>query len=85
MLEANWLRHGTRPSLLYPHQWSWDSACIAMGYARSNQDRAETELRSLEGEVGAIQQTTLPTDAQPAILAALDIEPPPRITALEPA
>jgi len=56
-----------------------------MGYARSNQDRAETELRSLEGEVGAIQQTTLPTDAQPAILAALDIEPPPRITALEPA
>ena len=47
MLEANWLGHGTRPSLLYPHQWSWDSACIAMGYARWNQARAETELRSL--------------------------------------
>ena len=32
---------------LYPHQWSWDAACIAMGYARWNQERAETELRSL--------------------------------------
>jgi glycogen debranching enzyme len=47
VLDANWLGHGTRPSLLYPHQWSWDSACIAMGYARWNQGRAETELRSL--------------------------------------
>jgi len=47
VLEANWLGHGTRPSPLYPHQWSWDSACIAMGYARWNQARAETELRSL--------------------------------------
>ena len=47
VLDANWLGHGTRPSQLYPHQWSWDSACIAMGYARWNQDRAERELRSL--------------------------------------
>jgi glycogen debranching enzyme len=47
VLESNWLGHGTRPSLLYPHQWSWDSACIAMGYACWNQTRAETELRSL--------------------------------------
>ena len=48
VLDANWLGHATKPSpRLYPHQWSWDSACIAMGYARWNQDRAETELRSL--------------------------------------
>ena len=48
VLDANWLGHATKPSpCLYPHQWSWDSACIAMGYARWNQDRAETELRSL--------------------------------------
>jgi glycogen debranching enzyme len=47
VLDANWLGHGTRPSLLYPHQWSWDSACIAMGYAGWNQHRAATELRSL--------------------------------------
>ena len=41
VLDANWLGHATKPSpYLYPHQWSWDSACIAMGYARWNQDRA---------------------------------------------
>ena len=48
VLESNWLGHGTSPSLrLYPHQWSWDAACIAMGYASWNQARAEQELRSL--------------------------------------
>ena len=48
VLEANWLGHATSPSrALYPHQWSWDAACIAMGYASWNQERAEMELRSL--------------------------------------
>ena len=48
VLEANWLGHATSPSRrLYPHQWSWDAACIAIGYAPWNQARAETELRSL--------------------------------------
>ena len=48
VLDANWLGHATSPSpRLYPHQWSWDSACIAMGYASWNQPRAEQELRSL--------------------------------------
>jgi len=48
VLEANWLGHATSPSRgLYPHQWSWDAACIAMGYASWNQERAEMELRSL--------------------------------------
>src|SRR3954453_12919682 len=48
VLEENWLGHATVPSpSLYPHQWSWDSACIAMGYARWNQGRAQRELRSL--------------------------------------
>jgi len=52
--------------------------------------RIATELQrlhlvTLQGEAGAVQQTTRPTDAQRAILATLDIEPPPRITALEPA
>ena len=32
-----------------------------------------------------VQQTTPPTDAQCAILAALHVKAPPRITALEPA
>jgi hypothetical protein len=48
VLEANWMGHATRASArLYPHQWSWDSACIAIGYAASNQERAQTELRWL--------------------------------------
>ena len=48
VLEANWLGHATSPNRrLYPHQWSWDAACIAIGYASWNQERAETELRSL--------------------------------------
>jgi glycogen debranching enzyme len=48
VLEANWRGASTVPSpLLYPHQWSWDSACIAIGYSRLNPQRAERELRSL--------------------------------------
>lgn len=48
VLEANWLGHATKPSAkLYPHQWSWDSACHSIGYARFDQSRAEGELLSL--------------------------------------
>jgi hypothetical protein len=52
--------------------------------------RIATELQrlhlvTLEGPAGAVQQTTATTETQRAILAALEIEPPPRITALEPA
>ncbi len=38
----------TKPSpKLYPHQWNWDSAFIAIGIARFDLERAETEIRSL--------------------------------------
>jgi DDE family transposase len=52
--------------------------------------RIATELQrlhlvTLEGTAGTVQQTTPPTDAQHAILTALQVEPPPRITALDPA
>ncbi|NDJ34054.1 MAG: glycoside hydrolase [Chloroflexi bacterium] len=48
VLEKNWTGFSTKPTpALYPHQWSWDSAFIAMGYAHYNQARAEQELRSL--------------------------------------
>lgn len=48
VLEGNWMGHATKPApQLYPHQWSWDSAFIAIGYAHFDQDRAEKELRSL--------------------------------------
>jgi transposase len=52
--------------------------------------RIATELQrlhlvTLQGAAGTVQQTTPPTDAQHAILTALQVEPPPRITALDPA
>src|SRR3954453_632992 len=48
VLDANWMGHATRASArLYPHQWSWDSACIAIGYSTWNQARARAELRSI--------------------------------------
>lgn len=48
VLDDNWTGNFTVPAqTLYPHQWSWDSAFIAIGYAHYNQERAETELRRL--------------------------------------
>ena len=45
VLEKNWMGHATRASArLYPHQWSWDSACIAIGYSGWDQERAQSEL-----------------------------------------
>ncbi|RKN51139.1 MGH1-like glycoside hydrolase domain-containing protein [Micromonospora endolithica] len=47
-LEGNWEHDHTVPSrTLYPHQWSWDSAFIAIGWAHVHPDRAWTELTSL--------------------------------------
>ena len=35
VLDENWLGSSTLPSrTLYPHQWSWDSAFIAIGRLR---------------------------------------------------
>lgn len=48
VLEANWTGTATVPAPgLYPHQWSWDSAFVAMGLARHRPDRARAELLSL--------------------------------------
>ncbi|WFE27021.1 trehalase family glycosidase [Solwaraspora sp. WMMD791] len=48
VLEANWSGRHTVPSrTLYPHQWSWDAAFIAIGLARVAPDRAWRDLRSL--------------------------------------
>ena len=34
VLDQNWLGHATKPApRLYPHQWSWDSAFIALALA----------------------------------------------------
>ncbi len=48
VLRANWTGDYTKPSpSLYPHQWNWDSAFIAMGNAHYDQKRARQELTSL--------------------------------------
>ena len=48
VLRANDLGGWTRPApRLYPHQWSWDSAFVALGLAHVDPDRALRELESL--------------------------------------
>ena len=50
VLIENWHGHATVPSRsLYPHQWSWDSAFIALGLERFVPRRAAAELLSLFG------------------------------------
>lgn len=50
VLLQNWHGHATVPSRsLYPHQWSWDSAFIALGLQHISPERAATELLSLFG------------------------------------
>jgi hypothetical protein len=48
VLDDNWAGRYTRPSeTLYPHQWSWDSAFIAIGRSWYDPARARQELESL--------------------------------------
>jgi hypothetical protein len=48
VLDRNWTGNCTIPSRsLYPHQWSWDSAFIAIGRSWYDQQRAEQDLESL--------------------------------------
>ncbi|GAB3834909.1 MGH1-like glycoside hydrolase domain-containing protein [Kribbella italica] len=50
VLLGNWTGHSTVPSRsLYPHQWSWDSAFIAIGLRHLSPRRAQVELESLFG------------------------------------
>ncbi|MFF5142216.1 hypothetical protein ACFY6U_21195 [Streptomyces sp. NPDC013157] len=48
VLDDNWTGSSTVPSRsLYPHQWSWDSAFIAIGLRHLSPLRAQTELETL--------------------------------------
>ncbi|MFJ8019995.1 MGH1-like glycoside hydrolase domain-containing protein [Streptomyces sp. NPDC096311] len=50
VLEGNWTGTSTVPSHgLYPHQWSWDSAFVAIGLRHLSPLRAQTELETLLG------------------------------------
>ncbi|MFJ3402908.1 MGH1-like glycoside hydrolase domain-containing protein [Promicromonospora sp. NPDC090134] len=48
VLEANWTGRHTVPATgLYPHQWSWDSAFVAIGARHRAPARARAELVAL--------------------------------------
>ena len=48
VLRRNGLKSWTKPApTLYPHQWSWDSAFIALGLAHVDNRRATDELETL--------------------------------------
>ena len=48
VLRRNSIRSWTKPApSLYPHQWSWDSAFIALGLAHIDNQRATAELETL--------------------------------------
>jgi glucosylglycerate hydrolase len=48
VLKRNGIKSWTKPApSLYPHQWSWDSAFIALGLAHVDNRRARDELESL--------------------------------------
>lgn len=48
VLRRNWTGTSTVPSRdLYPHQWSWDSAFIAIGLRHFSPRRAQRELETL--------------------------------------
>ncbi|WP_246113511.1 MGH1-like glycoside hydrolase domain-containing protein [Streptomyces montanus] len=50
VLHDNWTGASTVPSRdLYPHQWSWDSAFIAIGLRHLSPLRAQVELETLLG------------------------------------
>jgi glycogen debranching enzyme len=48
VLQNNWSGSYTKPApQLYPHQWSWDSGFVAIGYSHFDPGKAQTELLSL--------------------------------------
>jgi hypothetical protein len=48
ILDDNWLGSSTKPApSLYPHQWNWDSAFIAIGRSHYDTDRAIEEIETL--------------------------------------
>jgi hypothetical protein len=50
VLATNWRLGATVPAAgLYPHQWSWDSAFVAIGLRHLSPIRAQRELESLFG------------------------------------
>jgi hypothetical protein len=69
VLYRNWSGTATLPSRQqYPHQWSWDSAFISIGWAHLDVSRARQELSSLflgQWSSGRVPQIVFNTDTDP--------------------
>jgi len=69
VLRRNDPEHWTKPGpSLYPHQWSWDSAFIALGLAHLDNHRAKRELESLfasQWATGKLPHIVFNPDAPP--------------------
>ena len=69
VLEGNDMGGWTRAAPdLYPHQWSWDTAFIAIGLAHLDTGRAATEMRSLldhQWKNGKVPHIVFNPDAPP--------------------
>jgi hypothetical protein len=69
VLRRNGLKAWTKPApSLYPHQWSWDSAFIALGLAHVDNGRATDELDSLfrgQWSTGKVPHIVFDPDAPP--------------------
>jgi glucosylglycerate hydrolase len=69
VLRRNSIRSWTKPApALYPHQWSWDSAFIALGLAHVDNRRATSELETLfesQWATGKVPHIVFNPDAPP--------------------
>jgi len=69
VLRRNGVESWTRPApTLYPHQWSWDSAFIALGLAHTDNRRATRELETLfasQWDTGKVPHIIFDPDAPP--------------------
>lgn len=69
VLRRNGLAGWTKPApSLYPHQWSWDSAFIALGLAHVDNDRATRELETLfasQWKTGKVPHIVFDPEAPP--------------------
>ena len=69
VLRRNGVKSWTKPApSLYPHQWSWDSAFIALGLAHVDNRRATSELETLfasQWATGKVPHIIFDPDAPP--------------------
>ena len=69
VLKRNGVKSWTKPApSLYPHQWSWDSAFIALGLAHVDNRRATDELEALfsaQWKTGKVPHIVFDPEAPP--------------------